>query len=199
MTMKNASMKPAQIMDYMTCQSGGFPNMGFTVKDLHNKLHSDCKEEIKNGDAEGALGYLSAQNGKSQMDYATFGDVLVFDPTYRTNAYKKPFFILAGVNNNFTTTIFGYGLLSNKTKNMYNWVLSTFLEAMDGKQPIFVVTDGDLAMCNAIRNIFPDARHHLCLWHLERNAAKNFHIPEFVFDFTTLMQMECDVEEFETL
>ncbi|KAF7114848.1 hypothetical protein RHSIM_RhsimUnG0075000 [Rhododendron simsii] len=145
--MGNVGLKPAEIMDYMTCQSGGFHNVGFTVKDLRNKLHSSRKEEIRNGDAEGALGYLSAQ----------------------------------------------------ETEDTYNWVLSTFVEAMDGKRPMSVVTNGDLAMQNAIRNIFPDARHRLCSWHLERHAAKNVHIPEFIYDFTTLMQMECDVEEFETI
>ncbi|KAI8572373.1 hypothetical protein RHMOL_Rhmol01G0193400 [Rhododendron molle] len=224
MAMRNVGMKAAEIMDYMTCQSGGFQNVGFTVKDLRNKLQSSRKEEIRNGDAEGALGFLAAQvstdplfffkytvdeddrletllwtYGRSQMDYAAFGDVLVFDTTYRTNAYKKPFVILAGVSNNFTTTIFGCALLSKEAEDTYNWVLSTFLEAMDGKRPISVVIDGDLAMRNAIRDIFPDARHRLCSWHLERNAAKNVHIPEFVSDFTTLMQMECDVEEFETI
>ncbi|KAF7142193.1 hypothetical protein RHSIM_Rhsim05G0159900 [Rhododendron simsii] len=173
MAMQNVGMKPAQIMDSMTYQSGGFHNVGFTVKDL--------------------------RSGRSKMDYAAFGDVLVFDTTYRTNAYKKPFVILAGVSNNFTTTIFGCALLSKETEDTHNWVLSTFLEAMNGKRPISVVTDGDLAMCNAIRNIFPNARHRLCSWHLERNAAKNVHIPEFVSDFTILMQMECDIEEFETL
>ncbi|KAG5565828.1 hypothetical protein RHGRI_001669 [Rhododendron griersonianum] len=155
MAVQNVGMKSAQIMDYMTCQLGGFQNVGFIVKDLCKKLHSGRKEDIRNGEAEGALGYLSAQiDERSQMDYAAFGDVLIFDTTYRTNAYKKPFVILA---------------------------------------------DGNLAMRNAIRNIFPDARYRLCSWHLERNVAKNVHIPKFVSDFTTLMQMESDVEEFETL
>ncbi|KAI8560916.1 hypothetical protein RHMOL_Rhmol04G0293100 [Rhododendron molle] len=224
MAMRNVGIKPSQIMDYMTCQSGGFQNVGFTLSDLRNKLHRERTQEIRNGDAEGALGYLSAQvsndplfffkysvdeedrletlfwaDGRSQMDYAAFGDVLVFDTTYRTNAYKKPFVILAGVSNNFMTTIFGCALLSKETEETYNWVLTTFLEAMDGKRPISVVTDGDLAMRNAIRNIFPHARHRLCSWHLERNAAKNVHRPEFVSDFTKLMQMESEVEEFESL
>ncbi|KAI8536731.1 hypothetical protein RHMOL_Rhmol10G0279800 [Rhododendron molle] len=224
MAMRNVGIKTSQIMDYMTCQSGGFQNVGFTLSDLRNKLHRERTQEIRNGDAEGALGYLSAQvnndplfffkynvdeedrletlfwaDERSQMDYAAFGDVLVFDTTYRTNAYKKPFIILAGVSNNFMTTIFGCALLSKETEETYNWVLATFLEAMDGKRPISVVTDGDLAKRNAIRNIFPHARHRLCSWHLERNAAKNVHRPEFVSDFTKLMQMECEVEEFESL
>ncbi|KAI8522301.1 hypothetical protein RHMOL_RhmolUnG0005500 [Rhododendron molle] len=70
-------------------------------------------------------------NRRSTMDYAAFEDVLVFDTTYRTNAYKKPFVILAGVSNNFMTTIFGCALLSKETEQMYNWVLETFMETMD--------------------------------------------------------------------
>ncbi|KAF7147392.1 hypothetical protein RHSIM_Rhsim03G0126300 [Rhododendron simsii] len=95
--MRNVGMKPAEIMDYMTCQSGGFHNVGFTVKDMRNKLHSSRKEEIRNGDAEDALGCLFAQvstdplffykytvdeddrletlfwiDGRSRMDYAAF-------------------------------------------------------------------------------------------------------------------------------
>ncbi|KAG5552344.1 hypothetical protein RHGRI_010431 [Rhododendron griersonianum] len=147
MAMRNVGMKPSQIMDFMRCQAGGFQNVGFTFSDMRNKLHRERTQEIRNGDVEGALGYLSAQ----------------------------------------------------ETEETYNWVLATFLEAMDGKRPISVVTDGDLAMRNAIRNIFPHARHRLCSWHLERNAAKNVHRPEFVSDFTKLMQMECEVEEFESL
>lgn len=199
MAMRKVGMKPDQILDYMTCQSGGFQNLGFTAKDLRNKMDKCRKDEIKNGNAEGALGYLSAQvatdplfffkykvdeedrletlfwaDGRYRMDYVAFGDVLVFDTTYRTNAYKKPFVILAGVSNHFTTTKFGCALLSKETEETYNWVLETFMEGVDGKRPISVVTDGDLAMRKAISNIFPDARHRLCTWHLERNAAKMF-------------------------
>ncbi|KAF7138043.1 hypothetical protein RHSIM_Rhsim07G0134600 [Rhododendron simsii] len=100
MAMRNVGMKPSQIMDYMRSQSGGFQNVGFTFSDLRNKLHRERTQEILNGDAEGALGYLAAQvsndprfffkysvdeedrletlfwaEGRSQMEYAAFGDV----------------------------------------------------------------------------------------------------------------------------
>lgn len=88
------------------------------------------------------------------MDYATFDDVLVFDTTYWTNAYKKHFVILVGVSNHFTTTIFECALLSKEMEETYNWVLATFVESMDGKRPISVVIDEDLTMCNAIRKYF---------------------------------------------
>ncbi|XP_058219904.1 protein FAR1-RELATED SEQUENCE 5-like [Rhododendron vialii] len=183
MAMRNVGMKPSQIMDNMTRQSGGFQNVGFTYT----------------VDEDDRLEKLFRTDERSQMDYTAFRDMLVFDTTYWTNVYKKPFVILAGVSNNFMTTIFGCALLLKETEETYNWVLATFLEAMDGKRPISVVRDGGFVMRNAIRNIFPDVRHRLCSWHLERNAAKNVHRPEFVFDFTKLIQMEREVEEFKSL
>ncbi|KAI8559334.1 hypothetical protein RHMOL_Rhmol04G0164400 [Rhododendron molle] len=108
--MRNVGISTSQIMDLMTIQYGGFDKVGFVRKDLHNSVQADRKE-LKDGDAEGILGYLSAKalddplffykydvdhencldklfwaDSRSRLDYAAFGDVLVFDITYRTNA-----------------------------------------------------------------------------------------------------------------
>ena len=45
------------------------------------------------------------------------------------------------------------------------------LVAMNNKTPISVVIDGDKAMSKAIKMVFPESRHHLCVWHLERNVT----------------------------
>ncbi|XP_028060820.1 protein FAR1-RELATED SEQUENCE 5-like [Camellia sinensis] len=102
------------------------------------------------------------------MDYAAFGDVLVFDTTYRTNQYKKPFVILAGVSNHFMTIIFGCALLPDETMEAYTWVLETLMEAMDGQRLISI-----------------------------KNASTNVHIPEFTNDFAQLMLKKCKIVEFD--
>ncbi|KAI8551044.1 hypothetical protein RHMOL_Rhmol06G0154200 [Rhododendron molle] len=138
--MRNFDISTGQIMDLMTIQSGGFDKVGFVRKDLHNTVQADQKVELKDGDVEGILGYLSAKalndplffykydidhenyldklfwaDTRSHLDFAAFSDVLVFDTTYRTNAYKKPFVILCGVSNHYMSIIFGCALLPNKT------------------------------------------------------------------------------------
>ncbi|KAL7181026.1 hypothetical protein ACSBR1_039978 [Camellia fascicularis] len=115
-------------MDYMVNQSGSYENVGFIHTDLHNYIQAECRAEVEDGDAQGALVYLCAKldvdpcffykydvckdnklqnlfraDSKSRADYAKFGDVLIFDSTYRTNAYKKPFVMLASVTSHFTT------------------------------------------------------------------------------------------------
>ncbi|XP_028072062.1 protein FAR1-RELATED SEQUENCE 5-like [Camellia sinensis] len=222
MAMRNVGMKTSQIMDYMVNQSGSYENVGFIRTDLHNHIQDERRAEVEDGDAQGALVYLCAKldvdacffykydvcndnklqnlfwaDSKSRADYAKFGDVLIFDSTYRTNAYKKPFVMLAGVTSHFRTTIFACVLLANETIETYTWVLETFMEAMGNKAPVSVLIDGDKAMREAIRRVFSDARHRLCNWHFEKNAVSNVHISGFAHAFKQCMDMETDETKFE--
>ncbi|XP_028053411.1 protein FAR1-RELATED SEQUENCE 5-like [Camellia sinensis] len=110
MAMRNVGVKTSQIMDYMVNQSESYENVGFICTDLHNHIQAECRAEVEDGDA---------QDSKSRADYAKFGDVLIFDSTYRTNAYKKPFVMLTGVTSHFRTTIFACVLLVNETSETY--------------------------------------------------------------------------------
>ena len=62
-----------------------------------------------------------------------FGDVLVFDTTYKTNTYKKPLVMLVGCNNRWQTTVFACRLLVDETTETYLWVLETFLCVMNSR------------------------------------------------------------------
>ena len=98
----------------MVKQSRGHQHVGFTQKDIYNHIDAMHGIEIKDGDAEAALAYLCGKakidssffykfnvdeeshpanlfwdDSTARMGYACFGDVLAFDTTYRTNAYKK--------------------------------------------------------------------------------------------------------------
>ncbi|KAF7149366.1 hypothetical protein RHSIM_Rhsim03G0133600 [Rhododendron simsii] len=46
------------------------------------------------------------------------------------------------------------------------------LEAMGGHPPTSIITDQDLAMKEAIAQVFPNTRHHLCLWHIKKFVEK---------------------------
>ncbi|RVW78093.1 Protein FAR1-related sequence 5 [Vitis vinifera] len=220
--MRGVGIGTSQIMDYMVQQSGGYNNVGFTKKDLYNHVDADRRVHLRDGDAEGALAYLCGKSemdpsfyykynvdednhlanlfwadSTSKLDYSCFGDVLAFDTTYRTNAYKKPLVILVGINHHHQTIVFGCALLVDESVSTYTWVLETFLDAMNNKKPLSVITDGDKAMRKAIKRIFPDSCHRLCAWHIQRNAFTNVHVKDFTNHFSKCMFMEGTVEEFE--
>ncbi|KAH9769880.1 protein FAR1-RELATED SEQUENCE [Citrus sinensis] len=214
-------VRPSQIHEYMVERSGGYRDVGYLRKDVQNRLDYEKRRQLQESDAEPCLSYLEGKrsvdpafyydftinehnrlgdlfwcDGGARADYALFGDVLAFDATYRTNAYRKPFVVLLGINHHRRSIVFGFALLLDETEHTYTWLLQTFLLAMEGKQPKTVITNGDKAMRNAISNKFSDAHHRLCCWHLGRNAQANVN-KDFTADFRRCMLRPYTEERFE--
>ncbi|RYR08057.1 hypothetical protein Ahy_B05g075603 [Arachis hypogaea] len=140
---------------------------------------------------------FNACDGRCQLDYDMFGDVLAFDATYKKNRYRLPVVIFSGVNHHNQTVVFGAALVSNERKSTYVWLLKQLLIAMKGKTPTSVITDGHPSMALAIQEVFPNAHHRLCAWHLMHNATSNIHKPQFTKMFTKLMLGDYEVGVFE--
>ncbi|RYQ92281.1 hypothetical protein Ahy_B09g098466 [Arachis hypogaea] len=136
-------------------------------------------------------------DGRSQDDYAVFGDVLAFDATYGRNKYNLPVVVFSGVNHHNQTCVFATVMVSCESQESYIWVLQQFLNCMQGKSPISVITDGDPAMRIAIQSVFPQAYHRLCAWHLLRNATQNICDPRFTQLLRHCMLANMETEEFE--
>ena len=66
-----------------------------------------------------------------------------------------------------------------------------------GKKLIFVVIDSDKAMRKAIKNVLPDVTHHICAWHLKRDAQSNIGDVNFTKKFKICLLGDFDVREFE--
>ncbi|CAN1148833.1 Protein FAR1-RELATED SEQUENCE 5, partial [Linum perenne] len=149
-----------------------------------NHCHRDDIEKLFEGDAVTTLAYLKSKtNGdmdffmeytveedrmlenvfwvdsSSIADFIAFGEVLMFDITYKKNKYNLPFVIFSGVNHHYSTCIFGCALLQHEKEDNYTWALDTLTKAMGGKKPTVVITDGDHAMSIAITKVFPKATH----------------------------------------
>lgn len=217
--MREVGIKTPHIYGLIANQVRGYHRVRFRKQDLYNEqlrdrqsLFSDAKaatkflEEMRSTDdmlywthtvdEEGRLQHLFWSDGTSRTDYSVFGDVLAFDATYKKNKYLCPLVVFSGVNHHNQSIIFASAIVGNETEETYVWLLNEFLSAMGGKCPMSVITDGDLAMKNAIKKVFPHAHHRLCAWHLIRNATSNIKNPKFVAKFKNCMLGDYDVGEF---
>ena len=86
-------------------------------------------------DDEGRLKNLFWCDSQSRRDYVDYGDVTVFDNTYRMNRYGMPFIPFVGLNNHCCTTMFGCAIVSDEMEDTYVWLLQTFLRAHCQKKP----------------------------------------------------------------
>ncbi|XP_057734631.1 protein FAR1-RELATED SEQUENCE 5-like [Arachis stenosperma] len=219
-SMRGIGISIPKIYESFAAQLGGFNKVPFTKQDMYNMVRR--QRELQGGDVTTAIRFLEGvaridgrmfwrykvgaeehlhdlfwSDGRSQDDYAVFGDVLAFDATYGRNKYNLPVVVFSGVNHHNQTCVFATEMVSCESQESYIWVLQQFLDCMQGKPPISVITDGDPAMRIAIQSVFPQAHHRLCAWHLLRNATQNICDPRFTQLLRHCMLADMEIKEFE--
>ncbi|XP_058105485.1 protein FAR1-RELATED SEQUENCE 9-like [Magnolia sinica] len=117
-------------------------------------------------------------DGRSRMAYEYFGDVVTFDTRYRTNRFQVPFAPFMGVNHHMQPVTFGCALLVDESTSTLVWLFKTWLTAMNGRQPISIITDRDKTIRAAVVQVFPEVDHRFCLRHI--NRKRNAKLPHAV-------------------
>ncbi|GKV05164.1 hypothetical protein SLEP1_g17206 [Rubroshorea leprosula] len=110
-------------------------------------------------DEDGVCRSMFWADGRAREMYQHFGDVVVFDMTYRTNQFLLPFAPFTSMNHHGQSTPFGCALLPDETEATFVWLFKQWLSCMGGKELGAIITDQDLAITNAIKKVFPNTRH----------------------------------------
>ncbi|XP_074323269.1 protein FAR1-RELATED SEQUENCE 5-like [Apium graveolens] len=139
---------------------------------------------------------------RSLNAYMNFGDVATFDSTYRTNRYVMPFILITVVKYHYQNILFGFALIRDEKETTYRWVLKAWLEAVDNKTHITIITDQDIALSNAIAEVMPNTNHTYCTWHISRKFPEKLstlYTPysEFKTDFNACIYKLLSPPEFE--
>ncbi|XP_074335536.1 protein FAR1-RELATED SEQUENCE 5-like [Apium graveolens] len=116
-------------------------------------------------DRQGHLTGLFWTDAIGQANFDVFGDIISFDPTFRTNRYNMVFVPFTGVNNHWKNVTFAAGLLAKENYKNFNWLINTFKKAM-GRAPRCVITDQCPAIKKALDKWWPNTKHRLCMWHI---------------------------------
>ncbi|GAV86504.1 hypothetical protein CFOL_v3_29934 [Cephalotus follicularis] len=67
-------------------------------------------------DSDGTLRSMFWADARSREEYFVFGDVIVFDVTYKTNKFMMPFAPFTGVNHHRQSILFGCALLADESE-----------------------------------------------------------------------------------
>ena len=173
--MERAGLRPTVACKYMAASAGGQENVGHIERDHINHVSRIRTKEMGGADAQNVLDILKKrqtqdpqfyytakldEDGKlcslywrdSMMkdDYLLYGDVVVFDTTYRTNKYGLICAPFVGVNNHWNNVMFGCAFIANESTESFVWLLTEFVESMGGKKPATIFTDQDFAISKGI-------------------------------------------------
>ena len=117
--------------------------------------------------SSGRLEAIFWADAKMRQDYQVFKDVFIFDTTYKTNRYDLICGPFVGINNHWSTVMFGCSFIANETAETFTWLFKEFLIAMDEKKPITIFIDQDAAMAKAIAEVTPYSSWFICLFIME--------------------------------
>ncbi|KAJ3683519.1 hypothetical protein LUZ60_013746 [Juncus effusus] len=193
--------------------------IGFLLREKETHLHTDRMKELEKGDVQFLLEFLKCKkledpsfyyavqldddekvtnvfwtDSKSILDYSYFGDVVLFDTSYRfnncnnNNKNELSMVTFLGINYHKQVVMFGTALLLDETTETFVWLFNTFLEGICAKKPKTIFTDNWAPIERAVGLIFPETNHRLCLWHIIQNASVNIpnlysSEPEFRIEF----------------
>ncbi|XP_030475753.2 protein FAR1-RELATED SEQUENCE 9-like isoform X2 [Syzygium oleosum] len=209
--------------NFLENEDGGSRNMGFSLRGSHNFLQTQRSSIVRGEDWQTLLNHFTCmqmqnpiffyavqidQDGRltnlfwrdslSKFDYDCFGDVVMFDTTYRVSKYNMICAPFVGVNHHWRNTSFGCALLLDETVNSFIWLFETFLEAMGNRAPKTIFTDQDQAMEKAVEKVFLNAQHRVCTSHIAKHAAVNipnlYEKPEFRDRYFSKLLYRCETE-----
>ncbi|KAF8396227.1 hypothetical protein HHK36_017841 [Tetracentron sinense] len=175
----------------LVVDSGGHENLPFWVKECYTcidpsrwlKLGEGDSEAIhqffsrmqfKNPaffyvidlDEEGCLRNVFWADARSRAACAYFGDIIMLDTTCLTNKYDMPLVYFLGVNHHGQSVLLGCGLLADETRESFIWLFKAWLKSVSGHLPNAIITDQCGSIQGATTEVFPEACHRLCLWHI---------------------------------
>ncbi|KAI3844500.1 hypothetical protein MKX03_026170 [Papaver bracteatum] len=145
------------IMKVLLVEMGEEEQLPFIERDVRNFVQSCKKVEqendvsellnvwktVKERDADFVYDFTMDENGKlaniaweygdSVCAYRAFGDVVVFDATYREITYDRLLGVWFGIDNHGKTIFFGCVLLRDESYHSFSWALQAFLQFMHGR------------------------------------------------------------------
>ena len=75
---------------------------------------------------------------------------------------------MVGVTSTLNSFHLGCALMTREDTDTYSWVLQQ-VKGVCVHVPTTIVTDRELGLMKALENVFPEAKHMLCEWHVLRN------------------------------
>ncbi|KAL0922196.1 hypothetical protein M5K25_006165 [Dendrobium thyrsiflorum] len=194
-SMTEAGIRTVDAFSYLADEVGGVENLGFLKMDAYNFIQKEKRSKIEFGDTNALIQLFKDRqvddsmfawdvqldefdsllnffwvDGMSRIDYDCFGDVVIFDTSYRLNKYNLVCAPFVGVNNHWQNILLGVAFLSEETIESFTWLFTTFLRIMGDKHPLTILTDQDQAMSRAIEVALPHTRHRLCQWHISKKV-----------------------------
>ncbi|KAL7594741.1 hypothetical protein Lser_V15G28938 [Lactuca serriola] len=100
--------------------------------------------------------------------------VIIMDDVHLKGKYKGTILHVVAMDGNNQILPIGYGICPKETTDSWTWFLEKLHECIGDVEGLTMVTDRAPAIDVSIQNVFPNAQHGLCAFHLIGNIVHTF-------------------------
>ena len=93
-------------------------------------------------------------SGWQREQFQRFGDVIIFDNTYRVNQNNIPLGLFVGIDHFDMSFVLAQVLMVFETSASFKWVFETLMEAVGNKKIQTLFTDQDQAMIETSKVLY---------------------------------------------
>ncbi|XP_062155293.1 protein FAR-RED IMPAIRED RESPONSE 1-like [Alnus glutinosa] len=152
-----AGIRTNKIYNALAVEAGGYENLTFGERECRNYIANSRRLRLGTGGAAALRDYFNRMR-KVNDDF--YFDIDVDDECRLRNV--------------FWADARRAALISSEDTESFVWLFEAWLKCMKGRAPRAIITDQDRAMKNAIKKVFPNARHRFCLWHILKKLPEKF-------------------------
>lgn len=139
-------------------------------------------------------------DGRSRFSCSQFGDVIIFDTSYRKSIYLVPFATFVGINHHKQPVLLGCALIADESEESFTWLFQTWHRAMSGRRPFSIIADQDKVIQQAIRKVFPGTHHRFSLWQMKAKEREYLNLMDgaFKYEYEKCIYQSGTTDEFDT-
>lgn len=120
-------------------------------------------------DENNELDGLLFQDGRMKTYFHHYPDLLMFDATYSLNDRRMPLVIILVVDGNGESQIAGLMLIKSENVEIMDNLFEQFKNENPNHQSTeVIITDKHCTNLIVVANQFPQAAHHICVFHIEQ-------------------------------
>ncbi|KAL5546205.1 hypothetical protein UlMin_005892 [Ulmus minor] len=125
-------------------------------------------------DSENRFKFLFVAYGLSIEGWKHCRPVIVVDGTFLKAKHGGILFVACAKDGNNGIFPLAFGVGESENNKAWEWFFTSLKEAIGGREELCIVSDRHLSIANAIKRVYPEAHHGICMHHLKENLIKRY-------------------------
>jgi hypothetical protein len=100
---------------------------------------------------------------------------LAIDSTFLTGRFKGQLASATAIDGHNWMYPVSFGVFDSETNDNWTWFMQLLKQAIGSPRGLAICTDAGQAVMTGVKEVFPEAEHRECMYHLVTNFKKKFH------------------------